>query len=224
MPTFWIITAVWFVVMLGVTYWVGRYLFGHEAAARRLPLIGVILVFSIVIAVALRAPPYGWGDRAWIALGLTGPLLFFGHLITRGKRQRQAGAVLMDLGRDRASLIAWIAFFLAALLSLVEIPSQSGETIRLVSEEMFFLFYGGHFLLMWYDGRQLREGGFLSQGALFRWDKIQRYDWKGGRTLSLSLNRRWPFSRVPVLLRISSDQKEAVDQILRERLQIGKQF
>jgi len=209
--------AVGFVVMLGGVYLGGRHLFGHEAAIKRMPLMGAILVFGFAIAVVFLALPDDWGDKAWIALLWVGSLVFVGQLLIVRKRQRQAGAVLMGLGRDRASLIGWIAAFLAALLTFVLIL-RNGETIGLVSEEIFYLSWGGFFFNMWYEGRQLREGGVVSYGSVFRWDKIQRYDWKG-ETLSLWLNRRWPFSRVPVAFRIASGQKEAVDQILRERVQ-----
>ena len=123
----------------------------------------------------------------------------------------------MNLGRDRASLIGCIAAFLAALLTFVLIL-RNGETIGLVSEEIFLLSWGGYFFNMWYEGRQLREGGVVSYGSVLRWDKIQRYDWKG-ETLSLSVKRRYRLSDWPAPIRISPDQKEAVDQILRERLQ-----
>jgi len=217
MPTHWIATAAFFVVFLGIVYLIARYQLGHEAAFKRLPLMGGILVFAIAFGVVIRALPYDWGEKAWIGMLWVFPLLVLGLLFSRGRRERQAGPVLMALGRDRASLIGWLAACVVALMSFLEILSGTGDSLRLASEGAFWSAMGGYLLLVWYDGRQLREGGIVSYGVLFRWNKIQGYDWKG-EVLSVWVNRRWPFSRVPVPVKIPPHRKNAVDQILRERV------
>jgi hypothetical protein len=169
------------------------------------------------MATVVRVLPGDWGDKARIALYWVASLFSAGYLLTWRNRRRKAGAVLMRMRRDRASLIGSIAGFFAAVITFAQVLSQTGEAVLLLSEGTFFLCMGGYLFHMWYEGRQLRENGVVAYGAFFRWNKIRAYDWKG-EILSLSLIRRWPFSRVPLHLRVSPDQKETVKQIIGERI------
>lgn len=166
----------------------------------------------------------------WMFLGIWGFIVIgmcvFIAIVIR--RKRQAGAVLLDLGRIKAVMVFWITLgslsALGGIGSLIDVLADLGRPSSAIFFEVscvVVLLSGS--VLLFFAG--LSKWGITENGLFWwffpvlflRWDEIESYEWggKNGHALILRLRRRWGskemFSIPPV-------HKDAVESLLAQYL------
>ena len=135
--------------------------------------------------------------------------------------KRQAGSVLLNLGRSRrhkVALLFGVLYMLLAIVGLVGLSFEAGTGLEKVSLVLLLLSLGVYLLLLGFSGSEIREAGIVGDGRLLKWKQIESYD-VGEKTLTVRLKRRWHAFRTVLSYRIHTPHKHAVNSILARYLQ-----
>ena len=219
----WLVVVAVFLVALGVGYAVLSSEVGHQAAARR--FFGRVLVLLAVVFLGFAvfsAFPASAKGETWSTLLLLLSAVCWGSLLYRLQRKRQAGNLLLDLGRlprQRlfilgGGLIAW-----AGLLDMAR-PRAADYPLKGPVFGLFALSFAAYFLILGFCKLEVRERGILGFFGLVIWERIDSYRWEGesGQTLTVWVSRpRLPWFR-DMSWRIPPAHKEQVETILAQRL------
>ncbi len=165
-------------------------------------------------------------DWLWLSnFGMVLGIIYFGmHIITWPWRRRQAGRLLLNVGR--LSDQKWV-FIPSVFLTLTAIFYTYLLINNLVNNWLVAIVWitlALHYLCLGLTGLELRENGLCYMLHVFKWSRLASYTWEGfkGATLTIRIKRRFQdyrFSRHWRLsLLIPLIHKKAVDQILTECL------
>ena len=214
-----------FLAVLGIVYGIRRHEIGHTAAARDL-LRGLVVIGVMIIVFfgLFRLLPVSWGDRAWVTVQFSLSVVFWAHIVTWPRRKRQAGAVLLDLGRSSMHKFYLVVgcFVLIGIGSVRDALSEAGGEIGIdaISLSLFHLSVVALLLFSGLSGWKVRERGILHFDCLVKWKHIESYAWGGNgghTTLALRIRRRLPFFGT-LRLRVPSTHKDALDSLLAEHV------
>lgn len=228
---FWLIPLVTFLIAFGGGYAMLRYEVGHQEAARRLRARWPIMAISIgsgaiLFYAASRFVPSPWVDRAWAAFFWFFTLGIWYGLSVRFRQQREAGAVLLDLGRPRGQWVGGILGIVAAACGVAGLAlslhagSPSGETLSSVANGIWMTSLGIYFVSQSWSGRRLCENGLWYWGMLLKWEVFEKYEWSSTALSIWTKKRRW--FQLPMTLPIKPHQREAVAELLRQHVQVAK--
>ena len=222
----WIALPIFILLLtLGMAYGFARYQVGHDLALKRLAFVGSILAvsFGAAFIAGFLAPRGVWRDWLWVVFCWSFAGFYLWYAISRWQRRKGSGAVLLDLKRPRGSRVMrvmCVVTILSALLMVVamvfETMARPEQALRFVSSAVFQLFMGVHVCSVGFSSFQFRERGLVYYGEFFAWQDIQRYEWTGSN-LSIRMRRRWS-SWWPLILPVASDQKDAVEHILKSHV------
>ena len=190
-------------------------------------------VFVIIGFGLYRFFPGFWRNHAWVIvsiLGLCGLyiIVFFPFIFTWLRHKKQAGSVLLDLGRTKLHKIFLVTGgfgVVTFIISLVESLLDAGGVlgIKEVSISLFWLLFGVTFLVSGLSHFEIRECGILYFERFVNWEKIESYEWEGesGLTLTLRVRGRLSFLRT-LSLPIPAIHKETVENLLAQNLPSDK--
>jgi hypothetical protein len=216
------------VVSVSIGYGIRRHEVGKKAATRDILNSIVFVVGFVILSVGLlRILPGPWKDRVRVFFYLIMTVVFWTYFIIWLMRKKQAGSVLLDLGRSvqhKMILIAGGAFMLLGIMDLVELfEPGSGIGIRDVFEGLFFLSYGVLMLVWGLSHFEIRESGILILDRFVNWKQIKSYEWEGknGFTLTLRIRQRFPLFPTRSLV-VPALHKDTVENLLEKYLQGDK--
>ena len=194
---------------------------------RALVCLAILPIVWLGVAAAIR--PFlhrPWVFCLWEAFlifGLWTLLLIFSVWLWS---RRAAGAVLLDLrpAPNRTLLLVSGGFFLimtglSAVVAVVAVLFDLNSEPFPVGTLVMGLMIGGGPVLMGISRLQIREGGIVVYTDLIRWGQIRQYEWAGTDGNSLMLN---PGGSGSGVIPIPSKDKESVDRILKERVQVDR--
>jgi len=209
---------------LGYGFRARRREVGSKAAAREFPRIigvmGVLLLFAVGLYLFL---PGLSRNQAWWEIGqILMIVLFCAFIFTWFRYKKQAGSVLLDLGRTKLqnfSLFAGGGFFVLAIDSVVGSLSDAEGVlgIKEVSRGLIWLFFGVGMFIQGLSHLEIREGGIFYLGNFFKWEKIESHVWEGENGLTLTIRRRILFGGA-LGLPIPANNKETVVNLLEQNL------
>jgi hypothetical protein len=228
--SFWVIFLVFFGVLmaisLGIGYLIAVRLIGREAAQRNLRqvipcfLIGIALAFIISL----------FGKYAWLMYHLLFAAGSCIYLLTWYWRKRQAGSLLLQLGRLSANkFMFWIGVFEAVIailqsaLFIAQVSDGFSSYDSLVSSLAQVVIYWTMaivFISFGLSRLELRENGICYTFLLTRWERITSYAWEKSKnsTLTIRFKPRFPFFLGFGSIPIPSAHKDAVDRILAQHV------
>lgn len=185
---FWLIGIVALFLLAGLGgYLLRKHEVGRKAAMRDLRRGLPLMAMGLVVGYGLmRLLPVSGFDLLLIA----GFPILIGYGLWR---RRQAGSVLMNLGRSSRHKMFLGIGVLLILLSIVELVSsfvENGTDAVDVSSIVWGLSFGVFFLFMGLSGLEIREAGIFSDGQLLNWERIESYEW-GEKALTVRLKRWW---------------------------------
>ncbi len=212
-----------FLVALGVGYAVLSSEIGHQAAARR--FFGRVLILLAVVFLAsavFLTLPASRKSETWLAFLLLLSTVCWGSLLYRLQRKRQAGSLLLGLGRLPRQRLFILGGGLLALTGLLRMtnPRAADYPVKGSVFGSFALIFAAYFLILGFYRLEVKERGILGFFGLVTWERIESYRWEGesGQTLTLWVSRpRFPWFR-DMSWRISPAHKEQVQTILAQRL------
>ena len=182
---FWLIGILFLLAGLG-GYLLRKHEVGRKAAGRDLrrglPLIAMGLVAGYGL---MRLLPVSGFELLFIA----GIWLAMGYGLWR---RRQAGSVLLNLGRSsrhKMSLGIGVLMIFYSIVQLVSFFVDNAADAVDVSSIVWGLSFGVFFLFVGLSG-EIREAGIFSDGQLLKWERIKSYEW-GEKALTVRLKRRW---------------------------------
>ncbi len=135
--------------------------------------------------------------------------------------KRQAGSVLLNLGRSRRHKVALFLagpYLLLAIVDLVRLLFEAATEMDEVFFSLVLLSLGVYLLLLGLSGSQIREAGIVGDGRCLKWNQIESYGW-AEKTLTVRVKRRWHAFRTVLSYRIHTPHKHAVNSILARYLQ-----
>ncbi len=132
--------------------------------------------------------------------------------------KRQAGSVLLNLGRSRRHKVALFFGVLYMLLAIVGLLFEAGTGLEEVSLVLMLLSLGVYLLLLGFSGSEIREAGIVGDGRRLKWNQIESYGW-AEKTLTVRVRRRWYNIRKVLSYRIRTPHTHAVNSILARYLQ-----
>jgi len=206
-----------------------RHELAHRAATRdflhAVVFAGVFILFGLFALL-----PGSWKARALISFYLLLSVVFWAYIvIIRPRHKRQAGSVLLNLGRltsHKGMLVAggiWALCGIGLVVGFLETDVELKE----VSFGLFWLSGAAYFFSVGLSRLEIREGGILYSDRFVKWERIESYKWGGENnidvilfpkrfvTLTISGRQRSPFSRA-ISLSIPAIHKDAVDSLLAQ--------
>ncbi len=186
--------------------------------------IAAVLMYGLVALVTIgfsKALQWNVWTLVFGSFGIIWILACIGMFISWLVGRKAAGAVLLDCGPHPAKklflslAVFWI--FLSVLSSFV----QYGEAQMIFNA--WGMSFGCYWLFMSTGRLQIRENGIWQYWSLLRWEKIKSYHWRGKTDATLMIQTKAYFSfmgrgAVPVAI----EQKDAVDDLLTERVSIAR--
>ncbi len=235
-------------VILAIAFFVARRDTGSGIARHLLfsgrvqAIIGAGFILAVLVPSFLkRAQPFvpaEWWLTPhpwfWIAVGViyagVGAWGLFA-LARWPRRERQAGALLLDLSRKRSSLAyAWLV--LTSLISLLAFTAiaLNATTGRFHEWKLGAFCIVAYWPMVAYifiiiDTVEIRERGVVQGGSFFRWSQVESFSWgrREGRFLILKLRlQRFAFTSLPWTLRseivVEAEHQGKADAILKRQL------
>ena len=230
----WIIFAIVAIVLLiglGIGYIVRiskttsdviRHEVKHGVAARDI-LHAVMFAGVFIIWVGLFALlPDSWRERALASLSLLASVGFWAYIVILPWRKRQAGSVLLHLGRftsHKSILVVGGIWALCGIGSLVFGLSESNAGLKEVFYGLFWLSGAACFFSVGLSRSEIRERGILYLGRFVKWKRVESFKWEGknDHTLTIWLRKRLLSFRT-ISLSIPSVHKDAVDSLLAQHI------
>ncbi len=162
-----------------------------------LAAVGTFLACQFVTIPYLFLPDL-WTAGIYLAISV----LAWAFVLFSLWRSRQAGALLLDMGRIKEY---WLLLILA-LLGLVfavafipwEIASRPEHFIKFLAAMAVLCSLGSVLTLFALGKVEIREKGILYAGLLMPWSRVMAYRWVDGpqgQVLAFRLKRAWFFSR-----------------------------
>ena len=203
---------------LGIGYRARRREVGSKAAARDfrqgIGFMGVIILIGVGVYLFLP------GIWRWETGSILMIVLVCAFIFTWLRHKKQAGSVLVDLGRTKLQkglLFGGGCFVVSSIGSVVTsfLDAEGVLGIKEVSFGLLWLFSGVVMFLQGLSHLEIRKGGIFYLGNFFKWEKIESHVWEGenGLTLTLLVRKLLPFGRT-LSLPIPANHKEAVENLL----------
>lgn len=217
-----------FAIGMGFAYRTRRREVGGKVAIKDVLKRGLFLGVIVIILVGLfRLFPDSWRDHVWAFFSLLGTVGVWVLFVTWLRRKRQAGSVLLDLGRPKGYkqyLFGGCFGMLVFIGKIVDILEAGGEIgINDISYSLILLSCGVLGIFFGLSHFEIREGGILYLDRFAKWKKIESYEWTGENDLFLTLRfrQRFPFFRTQSLP-IPDFYKDTVKNLLARHLQGDK--
>ncbi|MGC1307356.1 MAG: hypothetical protein WA885_09015 [Phormidesmis sp.] len=213
-------------IALAVGYLIARALVGPQAAKRNLLYAGPWMVGGAIALICISLLGQ-FGLLALYALYTVGVL---GWLISWPWRKRQAGELLMQVGRtSQTKLLFWVGLFqvgLAIAMTFLLLDQVVGGIVASLgilsglTQIVFWWTIAILFLALGRSNLEIREEGLCYLYAWQPWERVEAFGWDDDKpnTLILKAIPRTFLSRKFVTLSIPPAQKEAVDQLIDDYL------
>ena len=213
-----------FAIAIGIGFLRRRREVGNKAAAidfrNFIMLIGVFVIIWIGL---FRLFPIPWKEHACFSIFI---VAYWAYFVNWLRRKRQAGSVLLDLGRPKrhktsikfgvmAMLLGF--FWLVLALSKPFLESDSETEIAFVYLGPFWLSIGITSFIAGLSHFEIREGGIIFLEFAKKWEQIKSYEWEGenGLTLIFRFRQRLPFFRTRSIP-IPAHHRNSVDNLLAQ--------
>ncbi len=224
----WAFILIFLILIFVASYVLVRYQVGHKVAAKRLPIVFVLMAAGMIGIFALfRLVPTEWKDHTWSGYALLLSFAIWVFLAILIRRAAQAGDILLEFGRPRGGLVIGIVGagggLLAGIASIVQaiVDSNAGAATQLrhLSWGLNWLSLAVFILFSWLSKWSIRERGIMFYGQLLTWEKIKAFQWDQDKptTLALSVKRRFGWWQT-VYIRIPTEKQEAATEILGRNL------
>ena len=192
------------IIIIIVCYAIVAFQFGHKVALRRIPIIFVCLALGIGLVALARLVPRQKQDYVWSGFLIIFSLYMWANIAYFCVRAKQAGRILLEVGRPRGGLVLGIigticAVFAGSNLIIQSLSSKSIETaqqVRNISFGLFCFTLGAYVFTIWLLSWSIRERGIIAYGRIIKWANIKEYHWDTARenTLVLKIKRFLPLS------------------------------
>ena len=221
-------SAIFFTLLLllisfGIAYLNARHTLGTGPAKTNLLSASIFIAGCILILFIIRkSVPESWEmqpitvtDSLFIMFVWFFYFRWFWLTKRAGKMLRNLGRLKFDKLGILLGLLAFLNgwFYLNRQVEMNELKQE--EIVRIIS----ILSFGIVTLVSGLMGTRIFEKGLISMGRFMAWDKIESYRWEIDKvnTLTVELGNRLPLFR-KVSLPIPADEKDAVDQLLKENI------
>ena len=217
------------IIIIIVCYAIVAFQFGHKVALRRIPIIFVCLALGIGLVALARLVPRQKQDYVWSGFLIIFSLYMWANIAYFCVRAKQAGRILLEVGRPRGGLVLGIigticAVFAGSNLIIQSLSSKSIETaqqVRNISFSLFCFSLGAHIFTIWILRWSIRERGIISYGRIIKWAKIEGFHWDTARenTLVLKVKRFLPISLwQSTYVTVPDDKKDTLTEILNSNV------
>lgn len=216
-------------IFIIVCYAIVAFQFGHKVALRRIPIIFVCLALAIGLIVLLHQIPSQSQDYALSGFFIVFSLFLWIYIAVFYVLAKQAGRILLDIGRPRGGIVIGIVGMVCAIFaggSFIIKPFTSGDIeavqqVRNVSLGLFCLTLGAQIFTFWIFKWSIREQGIIVYGRIIKWSKITGFHWDTAKehTLVLKVKRFLPFSLWwSTYVTVPDDKKDTLTEILNSNL------
>ena len=216
-------------IFIVVCYAVVAFQFGHKVALRRIPIIFVCLALGIGLVALARLVPLQQRDYVWSGFLIIFSLFLWANIVSFLIRAKQAGRILLGIGRPRFGLVMCIigmvcVVFAGGNLIIQSLTSENIETaqqVRNISFGLFCFSLGAHVFTIWLLNWSIRERGIVAYGRIIKWANIKGYHWDKVRenTLVLKIKGFLPLSLwQSTYVTVPDDKKDALTDILDSNL------
>ena len=206
----------------GLGYWVRRRDVGKKAAAR--DARRGIAIIGIVTLVGFGASRLFSGFGADVSGSVLFSLLLAASCLVFvawfSWRKRQAGRVLVDLGRSTNHKMFVVLGFLFPGLNVIPLLETEGNLgAKDVSQLLASISVGVLFLLTGLSHAQIRERGLFYLDRFVKCMRVDSYAWEGdqGLTLTFQMQGRLSFFR-HLSVSIPETHKDSVEDLLAQNL------
>ncbi len=218
--------ALMVIIPLGVVLWVYLYRrnkIGPEAALKQVPhdliIAGLFIVLLfIAMQIADLPEPVPTLFFSAIMLGMTTRLLYYA--VTLSERQKKAGALLLNCGRDHTwGLLALANLVVIGMLGYLILFESGSPTFILI----IIILINLNPLFVAVVPLKITEKGILTFTHMLPWEEITGYEWKDNLlTLIVYYKSRWPaflqIVRPRIQRMVTPEIKAQLDPILKARL------
>jgi hypothetical protein len=216
-------------IFIIVCYAVIAFQFGHKVALKRIPIILVCLALGIGLVALARLVPRQWQDYVLPGFYIIVSLLLWVYIAVFYRQAKQAGRILLEIGRPRGGIVIGIigtacAVFAGSGLIIQSLASGEVEISQHVSNISFGLFFftlGAHIFTIWLLNWSIRERGIVAYGRIIKWAKIEGFHWDTARenTLVLKVKRFLPLSLWwSTYVTVPDDKKDTLTEILNSNI------
>ncbi len=205
---------------------------GRQAALTNLrySIFYILVAFLIIFIIGLLR--YDPQDSSWPEKNswLNAYNVVIAILILTGidsfLRKMKAGALLLDLGKNpKNKQLLWVGLFLVSIgafnaLIFFRSSSFGGLSRSLYQWSIFYCIFGIYNLALGMSGLEFRENGIWFMCSLIKWQQIKSYIWDLDKVnvVTIRFKPRFPLSPASTSLAIPERYRDAVNQILNERL------
>lgn len=219
-------------ILLGLVIgpFVLSYLFAASILGRKVALkqIAIFVPFYIVVVLGIyglsRWIPALWMDNIWIVFYLASSVISWVLVFVYPSRRRKAGKVLLDVGTNASNGMSLVFGLMLVIFTFQSIEDLINTNFSLgeVSRSIFRLSWGALLIRSGFSGLQITDKGILRFAHLMNWERINSYRWEeeNENTLTLNINRRFPFLG-EVSLPIPSQHRESVDRLLIQHVSVS---
>ncbi|MGA9407603.1 MAG: hypothetical protein WBW71_10765 [Bacteroidota bacterium] len=149
--------------------------------------------------------------------------LIYGLMISYPFVKKKAGTLLYEVHRVQSRKLSGFAtagLFLVLIIFTIIRADFSREKI---AEIVFYFSVICYFASPLFGKVELRVNGILETYSLLRWKDITSYRWVGQdeSNLVLDVKRLW---RKSAMISLPPDQKESIEAVLKEQLNLSKQW